>query len=125
MALGILNLTIYPAVSCVTLVYLVVIFLLQRRQKRSDDFGSQSSSHPLPLPSTLPSVVVAYLLSLWWFAVTVTIFIGLVSTNWGGFSLHFTLVVAYFFTALAESEVCFFLAVMMHMERRLSLQNND
>jgi len=127
MALGLLNLTIIPAVSCVTLAYLVVIFILERRHKRRkvqfNDLDSQSSLHPFPVPSysTLPSVVVVFLLGVWWFAVAIASFFGLVSTEWGGWSLHLTLVSAYFYAAVAETAVCFASAIIIRRESGLSI----
>lgn len=115
---------IAPAVSFLTLVYLLVILIRERqRTTRRHDSNDVPFSSPLPAYSTLPSVTVAYFLGGLWVAASALSMVSLTLTEWSEFTPAVPILVGIdCYAATTEAVVWFAFACVIHRERIITLK---
>ncbi|KAF5390499.1 hypothetical protein D9757_005245 [Collybiopsis confluens] len=124
--LGIASFFLAPSIAFITLVYLLVVLILEHKQRAlttpKSDFETESE-HPLRVPaySTLASIVLAYLFGLCWFIASVACMIILaISSYRNGITLAATSIITCY-AATAQTVVWFAFVGMIHAERRAAV----
>ncbi|KIK54446.1 hypothetical protein GYMLUDRAFT_48809 [Collybiopsis luxurians FD-317 M1] len=121
--LGLSSLLIAPCISFVTLLYLLIVLILEHN--RLNNPHPTHGSFPLPAYSTLPSIIFAYFFGLCWLVASVAcmIILAAASFEWEQNEIAYAAVsIITCYAATAETVVWFGFAGSAHAERNALLK---